>query len=95
MGGCENAAREAAEIGTYLWCVFRTQGNALRMLIETARFVMTPMIRTASWLSLWSMKMSVTRKMSHRKPDVAQPEWMPPRCWSMDVQLSLNQRGVH
>ena len=59
---------------TYLWCVLRTQGNALRMLIATARFVMTPMIKTASWLSLWSMKINVTRNMSQANPEVAQPE---------------------
>ena len=71
----ENACKEGAEmVDTYLLCVFRTQGKALRMLTATARLVITPIIKTASWLSLWSMKMSVTRKISQTKPEVAHPE---------------------
>lgn len=65
------------------------------MLIDTAMFVSTPIMRTASWLSLWSMKMRVTLNMSHAKPEVAQPEWMPPRCCNADVQPSRNHNGGH
>jgi hypothetical protein len=37
---------------THLWCVFLTQGNALRAEIATARFVSIPITSTALWLSL-------------------------------------------
>ena len=38
---------------THLWCVFLTQGNALKIETTTARFVSTPITNTASLLSLW------------------------------------------
>ena len=65
------------------------------MLMDTARFVMTPIINTASWFCLWSMKMRVTLKISHAKPEDAQPEWIPPKCCRADVQPRRNHSGVH
>jgi len=56
---------------------------------------MTPVISIASWLFLWLININVTLKMSQPIPDVAQPEWMPPRCCSTEVQPRRNQRGDH
>lgn len=80
---------------THLWWVFRTQGNADTMEMPTATLVMTPMISTESWFFLWSMKMTTRRQISQINPDVAHPECMPPRCWSIDVQARRKPRGVH
>jgi len=65
------------------------------MLMATRILVITPVISTASWLFLWLMNINVTRKMSQPSPDVAQPEWIPPRCCSTEVQARRNQRGDH
>ena len=66
---------------THLWCVFLTHGKALKMLIATAMLVVTPVINIASCVFLWLMKIKVTRKISHANPEVAQPLWIPPRCY--------------
>lgn len=79
----------------YLWWVFRTQGKADSMDTAMAIFVTTPIARTASWVFLWFMKFITTRKISHMNPDVAHPEWIPPRCCNIDVQASRNDKGVH
>jgi hypothetical protein len=40
-------------------------------------------------------KTYVILKISQINPEVAHPEWIPPKCCKADVQPSLHQRGVH
>lgn len=78
-----------------LWWVFRTQGKADAMETPTIIFVKTPMASTATWLFLWRMRIVATPKINQRNPDVAHPEWIPPRCWRTEVHANRNERGVH
>ena len=73
--------------------MFRTHGKALPILTATAILVVTPVMRIASWVFLWLMKMSTTRKTSHAKPDVAQPLWIPPKCWR-DVRIDIRVENM-
>lgn len=80
---------------SHLWWLLRTHGRALKILTDTARVVSTPKVSTALWLFLWSIMIKTTRKISQINPDVAQPEWMPPRCCNTEVHPKRNQRGDH
>lgn len=66
---------------THLWSLLRTHGKALRALTITAKFVSTPMMRTASWITSSLRNFCTTLKRSQRTPERAQPLWIPPRCW--------------
>ena len=62
------------DILTYLWCVFRTHGNAETMEMLTATTVRRPVIKIDLWKSTCSIKIRATRNTSHKKPETAHPE---------------------
>jgi len=68
------------EWSAYLWCVLRTQGNAEVMERPMMTFVTTAMAMMASWMFEWLINNITTRNTNQMNPEMAHPEWIPPRC---------------
>lgn len=70
---------------THLWWVLRTQGSAAIAVMTIVTHTNTPNAKTTTCSSRCARNTSTVRKISQMIPAIAQPEWMPPKCYNSPI----------